>query len=127
MSTGPMLILLAQGETNTIVWLVVVGICLAVLGVMALIALIYGNLWFQAYMSGADVRIHSLIGMGFRQVNPRTIIRAKVMAAQAGLKHQSPDGHFDQPFGSSLLSGRQCDGCYQCHYRGSPCRNRSGL
>ena len=33
---------------------------------------IYGKLWFQAYMSSANVRLLSLVGMSFRQVNPRT-------------------------------------------------------
>ncbi len=45
----------------------------------------YGKLWFQAYMSSADVSMMSLIGMGFRQVNSRVIVQAKIMAAQAGL------------------------------------------
>jgi uncharacterized protein YqfA (UPF0365 family) len=36
-------------------------------------------------MSNADVTINSLIGMGFRKVNPRIIVNAKVMASQAGL------------------------------------------
>jgi uncharacterized protein YqfA (UPF0365 family) len=45
----------------------------------------YGKLWFQAYMSSADVSILSLVGMGFRQVNSRVIVNAKIMAAQAGL------------------------------------------
>src|SRR3954454_21307480 len=45
----------------------------------------YGKLWFQAYMSSADVSMLSLIGMGFRQVNSRVIVQAKIMAAQAGL------------------------------------------
>ena len=40
----------------------------------------YGKIWLQAYMSGADVSLVSLVGMGFRQVNPRIIITAKVMA-----------------------------------------------
>ncbi|MBM4088907.1 MAG: UPF0365 family protein [Planctomycetes bacterium] len=45
----------------------------------------YGKLWFQAYMSDADVTLMSLVGMGFRQVNPKVIVIAKIMAAQAGL------------------------------------------
>lgn len=45
----------------------------------------YGKLWFQAYMSSADVSILSLVGMGFRQVNSKVIVTAKIMAAQAGL------------------------------------------
>jgi uncharacterized protein YqfA (UPF0365 family) len=52
---------------------------------MVVVFFIYGSHWFQAYMSGADVSIWSLVGMGFRRVDPRTIVQAKVMAAQSGL------------------------------------------
>jgi uncharacterized protein YqfA (UPF0365 family) len=45
----------------------------------------YGKLWFQAYMTSADVSILSLVGMGFRQVNSKIIVQAKIMATQAGL------------------------------------------
>jgi len=65
-------------------------------GFFALIMLIalgaYGKLWFQAYMSGADVRLLSLVGMGFRQVNSRVIVSAKIMASQAGLNTSRRDG-----------------------------------
>lgn len=67
-----------------------------VLGVLALVAFIlvttYGKLWFQSYMSGADISLSSLVGMTFRQVAPRTIVTAKVMAAQAGLDIDRVDG-----------------------------------
>ncbi|MEX0820015.1 MAG: flotillin-like protein FloA [Pirellulaceae bacterium] len=53
--------------------------------VFGIAAMVYGNIWVQAYMSSADVSLLSLIGMGFRQVNPRVIVAAKIMAAQAGL------------------------------------------
>jgi uncharacterized protein YqfA (UPF0365 family) len=53
--------------------------------IVLIVAFIYGKLWFQAFMSGADVAIVSLIGMSFRQVNSRVIVNAKIMAAQAGL------------------------------------------
>lgn len=53
--------------------------------VFGIAAMVYGNIWIQAYMSSADVSLLSLIGMGFRQVNPRIIVAAKIMAAQAGL------------------------------------------
>jgi len=59
------------------------AILLVVVAVLVLMA--YGKLWFQAYMSSADLSLISLIGMGFRQVNPRVIVTAKIMAAQAGL------------------------------------------
>jgi uncharacterized protein YqfA (UPF0365 family) len=54
--------------------------------------LTYGKLWFQAYMSGADVSLFSLIGMGFRKVRPQVIVTAKIMAKQAGLSISKKDG-----------------------------------
>ncbi len=52
---------------------------------LLVVVMVYGGLWFQAYMSGADVTLASLVGMGLRKVNPRTIVVAKVMCAQSGL------------------------------------------
>ena len=61
-------------------------IVLALLGVvLAAVLLRYGGLWFQAFVSGADVAVLSLVGMSFRQVNAGQIVTAKVMGAQAGL------------------------------------------
>jgi len=77
--------LLAEGE---VAWLVLAGVCI-VAGLFLLAFLIaaaaYGKLWFQAFMSGADVSIWSLIGMSFRQVKATVIVTAKIMCAQAGL------------------------------------------
>jgi uncharacterized protein YqfA (UPF0365 family) len=61
-----------------------------ILGVLMLIAFIivafkYGGLFVRSWMSSADVSVLSLVGMGFRQVDPRVIVDAKVMATQAGL------------------------------------------
>lgn len=59
------------------------------LGILALVLvwffLKYFKLWLQAYSSRARVSPLSLIGMGLRQVNPRTIVESKVMAMQAGV------------------------------------------
>nr|WP_238397819.1 flotillin-like protein FloA [Anatilimnocola aggregata] len=60
-----------------------------VTGFILLIAAIsfaaFGKIWFQAYMSDADVSMLALVGMWFRQVNMRIVVQAKIMAAQAGL------------------------------------------
>jgi uncharacterized protein YqfA (UPF0365 family) len=66
---------------------VIGGIAVAILAalVMSLVLFHYGTLWIQAYMSGADVRMMSLIGMSFRRVKPRLIVTAKIMGRQAGL------------------------------------------
>lgn len=53
--------------------------------VFLIVAIAYGKIWFQAYMSRADVSMLSLIGMGFRQVKSSLIVTAKIMAVQAGL------------------------------------------
>ncbi len=61
----------------------------AVVGLMVLVFLFffasYFSLWLQAYMSNARVSPFSLIGMGLRQVNPRVVVDAKIMAMQAGV------------------------------------------
>jgi len=53
--------------------------------IVALLVLIYGPIWFQAYMSNARVSIWSLVGMSLRQVNARVIVQSKIMAMQAGI------------------------------------------
>ncbi len=82
-------LLAADGEPS-MGWfiMVVLGVCaIAALMVVVffIVAAAYGKLWFQAFMSRADVSMLSLIGMGFRQVRPTVILTAKVMAVQSGL------------------------------------------
>ncbi|MEQ9379528.1 MAG: flotillin-like FloA family protein, partial [Pirellulales bacterium] len=61
-------------------------VTLALLGLLLIVVIaFYGALWFQAYMTDADVSILSLIGMSFRQVKPSMIVTAKIMGRQAGL------------------------------------------
>jgi len=66
-------------------WIALGVIGLLFLLFLVIVVLMYGALWFQAYMSSARVSIWSLIGMSFRQVNARLIVQAKIMAVQAGL------------------------------------------
>jgi uncharacterized protein YqfA (UPF0365 family) len=73
---------------DDLAWLVALGVGVIAslfLFVLLIVAAAYGKLWFQAFMSRADVSIWSLIGMGFRQVKATMIVTAKVMCAQAGL------------------------------------------
>lgn len=65
----------------------------------------YGKLWFQAYMSSADVSMLSLIGMAFRQVRSDVVVRAKVMAAQAGLDINRRTGISTQRVEAHYLAG----------------------
>ncbi len=64
-----------------------VGAIFAVLVVIVvlIVAINYGKIWFQAYMSNARVSLRSLIGMSLRKVDASTIVRAKVMAMQSGI------------------------------------------
>lgn len=78
----------AEEEGSGLMWMLLIGVS-AVIGLVLFVFLIaaaaYGKIWFQAFMSRADVSMLSLIGMGFRQVKPSVIVTAKIMAAQAGL------------------------------------------
>src|SRR3972149_90639 len=70
---------------KTLPWMFGVGILLVFGAFVLLIILNYGGLWFQAYMSSANVTLWSLIGMSFRRVNSRLIVQGKIMAIQAGI------------------------------------------
>ena len=65
----------------------------------------YGKLWFQAYMSVADVSLISLIRMHFTKVNPNVIVQAKVMSAQAGLNISRPNGMTTRRLEAHYLAG----------------------
>jgi uncharacterized protein YqfA (UPF0365 family) len=73
--------------------------------VVVIVALVYGNLWFQAYMSNANVSIWSLIGMSFRQVDARTIVQGKIMAMQAGLGRERDTGISTRRLEAHYLAG----------------------
>ena len=87
------------------VWLVLGGAFSVAAMIVLAVALTYGNLWFQAYMSSADVSLVSLVGMGFRKVNQRTILNAKIMAAQAGLDINRKTGISTQRLEAHYLAG----------------------
>jgi uncharacterized protein YqfA (UPF0365 family) len=66
-----------------------IGVALIVsLAALVLIAVFakWGSYWLQAYMSGADVSMKSLIVMSFLRIEHRLIVTAKVMGRQAGLR-----------------------------------------
>ncbi len=45
----------------------------------------YFRLWIQCVTTGANIGIFDLLGMTFRKVDPKVIVRSKIMATQAGL------------------------------------------
>ena len=83
----------------------VIGFCVLLLAAGALVFLVYGKLWFQGFMSSADVTLLHLVGMGFRRVNPRVIVTAKVMAKQAGLNISRLDGISTERLEAHYLAG----------------------
>ena len=82
-----------------------IGLFLLITAAFLLVIAVYGKLWFQAYMSSADVTLANLVGMGFRRVNPRVIVRAKVMAKQAGLSISRSDGISTDRLEAHFLAG----------------------
>lgn len=81
----------------------------ALAGFVSLVFLIffarYISLWSQAYMSNAKVSPFSLVGMGLRQVNPRVIVDAKIMAMQAGVGLDPETGITTERLEAHYLAG----------------------
>lgn len=105
-------ILFAQVEKDTgtwglwtTLWLGSAIFAVLFLLISAMVATTYGKQWFQAYMSSADISLLSLIGMGFRQVNPKVILSAKIMAAQAGLDIRPSTGISTARLEAHFLAG----------------------
>ncbi len=79
-------LLLAQGvSAGDYTGYIIAAVVLMFVFLAVVVVMLYGKLWFQAYMSNAQVRVLSLIGMTFRQVNARVIVQSKIMAMQAGV------------------------------------------
>ncbi len=70
---------------ETILW-----VALVVIGILVLILFFwigaYIQLWFQALLSGARVRLMDLVMMRFRKVDPRIIVVNRINAKKAGLE-----------------------------------------
>ncbi len=61
------------------------------LGVIATIFK-FGSIWFQAKTSGAPISFLNLIAMKFRKVDAARIVKARIMAHQAGLQSHGKRG-----------------------------------
>jgi uncharacterized protein YqfA (UPF0365 family) len=104
------MMLLAANETPWGVWLAVGAIVIVLGMVVLLVVFVYGPLWFQAYMSNARISIFSLIGMTLRQVNARVILRAKIMAMQAGVGTDPETGITTRRLEAHYLAGGNVPG-----------------
>jgi len=63
-------------------WSVVVALSV---GILLFVVSQYFSLWLQAYVSSTRISLLSLVMMTLRHVDPRLVVRCKVMAVQAGI------------------------------------------
>lgn len=77
--------LIAQDDTRSIIMIVAaLAIIVVIIGLFAVMANFFW-LWAQSFTTGAGIGFMDLIGMWFRRVDARTIVRTKIMAVQAGM------------------------------------------
>lgn len=86
-------------------WIVALAVLVGLAALIVIVVLMYWNLWFQAYMSNANVSLWSLIGMTLRQVDAKTIVQAKIMAVQAGLGPERQTGITTRRLEAHYLAG----------------------
>lgn len=99
-----------QLAQNNALFVVGFMILLVLAIVFAFVFLVYGSLWFQAYMSKARVSLLSLIGMTLRQVDARVIVRSKIMAMQAGVGDDPTAGVTTRRLEAHYLAGGNVPG-----------------
>lgn len=75
---------LAQIDASTVAFIGATILLLVFITVLV-IFFSYFNLWIQSFLTGAGITIWDLLGMTFRKVNARVIVKAKIMAVQAGI------------------------------------------
>ncbi len=100
----PSPLILAQSPTQVVV-MAATFLVVFLLLILGFFFIRYGKLWFQAYMSVADVSLVSLIRMHFTKVNPNIIVQAKVMAAQSGMSIDRQDGISTRRLEAHYLAG----------------------
>jgi uncharacterized protein YqfA (UPF0365 family) len=102
---GSSVVVLSQVNLELVLSIGGIAVALLVLAAIAFLTFKFGALWFQAYMSSADVTLASLIGMSLRQVKPSLIVMAKIMGSQAGLSIDRRDGMSTARLEAHYLAG----------------------
>jgi len=102
-------VLFAEGP-NPVVYGVIFILLALVLLTFVVVSVTYGKLWFQAYMSNAQVSLLRLVAMSFRQVNARVIVQSKIMAMQAGVGNDPTAGITTQRLEAHYLAGGNVPG-----------------
>ncbi len=92
-------------------YLIAIGVVVAVFATLvALLGFMYGQIWFQAYMSNANVSIWSLVGMSLRRVNSRVIVHSKITVMQAGIGSERDTGVTTRRLEALYLAGGNVPG-----------------
>ncbi len=65
---------------------VLIGLAGIVVFVLLVVVLKYLNLYIQSLLTKAGIGLLDMIAMNFRKVNPALLVRARIMAVQAGLE-----------------------------------------
>jgi uncharacterized protein YqfA (UPF0365 family) len=76
-------------DPKTLIAIGIAAVILVCLLVVAGIFARYFRLWIMSVLTNANVSIWDLLGMTFRKVRPDVIVRAKIMAVQAGITDES--------------------------------------
>ncbi len=77
--------LLAADDTTAIIMIAAaLAIIVVIVGLFAVMANFFW-LWAQSFTTGAGIGLMDLIGMWFRRVDARSIVRSKIMSVQAGM------------------------------------------
>jgi uncharacterized protein YqfA (UPF0365 family) len=95
---------------TSLLWAVGVIVLIIIIISFGVMLMLYGNIWFQAYMSNARVSMLSLVGMSLRQVNARVIVQSKIMAMQAGIGNDPTTGITTRRLEAHYLAGGNVPG-----------------
>ena len=64
------------------------GIVIVFFSVFFLTFMRYVHLWLQCFMTRANITFPNLVFMSVRKVDPRVIVKSKIMAVQSGIAHE---------------------------------------
>ena len=92
--------IIVLADATEVLWAVIFGFGGIVGLALFIIALKYGALWFEGFNCGAQIGLLELVTMGFRQVNQKAMMRAKIQAVQANLPTEA------NARGDTVLDGR---------------------
>lgn len=94
-------------ESSITDWAIRIGIGVGTLFLLLIVAALinFGSLWIQALMSGTPVGILQMVAMKLRKVNPDRIVKAMIMAHQAGIPTRGELGIQTQDLEAHFLAG----------------------